>query len=42
VRVDVFDKCFQFKDAEVIRSLGLYPYFRMIASGQDPMVTMNG
>jgi 8-amino-7-oxononanoate synthase len=40
--VDVFDKCFQFKDAEMIRSLGLYPYFRMIASGQDPMVTMNG
>ena len=40
--MDVFDKCFQFKDAEMIRSLGLYPYFRMIASGQDPMVTMNG
>lgn len=40
--MDVFDKCFQFKDAEMIRSLGLYPYFRMIASGQDPIVTMNG
>jgi 8-amino-7-oxononanoate synthase len=40
--VDVFDKCFQFKDAEMVRSLGLYPYFRMIASGQDPLVTMDG
>jgi 8-amino-7-oxononanoate synthase len=40
--LDVFQKCFDFKDAEVVRGLGLYPYFRMIASGQDPVVTMNG
>jgi 8-amino-7-oxononanoate synthase len=40
--LDVFQKCFDFKDAEFIRGLGLYPYFRMIASGQDPVVTMNG
>ena len=25
-----------------VRNLGVYPYFRMIASGQDPVVTMNG
>ena len=40
--MDVFQKCFDFRDAEVVRGLGLYPYFRMIASGQDPLVTMNG
>jgi 8-amino-7-oxononanoate synthase len=40
--LDVFQKCFDFKDAEFVRGLGLYPYFRMIASGQDPVVTMNG
>lgn len=40
--MDVFQKCFDFKDAEVVRGLGLYPYFRTIASGQDPVVTMNG
>jgi 8-amino-7-oxononanoate synthase len=40
--VDVFQKCHDFKDAETVRGLGLYPYFRMIASGQDPVVTMNG
>ena len=40
--MDVFQKCFDFKDAEFIRELGLYPYFRVIASGQDPVVTMNG
>jgi 8-amino-7-oxononanoate synthase len=42
VNVDVFQKCFDFKDADAVRSLGVYPYFRMIASGQDPMVTMDG
>jgi len=40
--LDVFQKCFDFKDAEFVRGLGLYPYFRMIASGQDPVVSMNG
>ena len=40
--VDVFQKCFDFQDAETIRGLGLYPYFRTISSGQDPVVTMDG
>ena len=40
--MDVFQKCFDFKDADAVRATGLYPYFRMIASGQDPVVTMNG
>jgi 8-amino-7-oxononanoate synthase len=26
----------------MVRDMGIYPYFRMIASGQDPVVTMNG
>jgi 8-amino-7-oxononanoate synthase len=42
VNVDVFQKCFDFKDADAVRNTGYYPYFRMIASGQDPVVTMNG
>ena len=40
--MDVFQKCFDFKDANIVREQGIYPYFRMIASGQDPVVTMNG
>ncbi|HSN56384.1 MAG TPA: aminotransferase class I/II-fold pyridoxal phosphate-dependent enzyme [Candidatus Sulfomarinibacteraceae bacterium] len=40
--MDVFQKCFDFKDADAVRALGLYPYFRMIGSGQDPLVSMNG
>ena len=42
VNVDVFQKCFDFKDADAVRDSGYYPYFRMIASGQDPVVTMDG
>jgi len=42
VNVDVFQKCFDFKDADAVRATGLYPYFRTIGSGQDPVVTMDG
>jgi 8-amino-7-oxononanoate synthase len=42
VNVDVFQKCIDFEDANNVRKMGLYPYFRTIASGQDPVVTMNG
>jgi len=40
--MDVFLKCFEFDDAEKIRRMGLYPFFRVIESGQDPVVRMNG
>ncbi|HSO24366.1 MAG TPA: aminotransferase class I/II-fold pyridoxal phosphate-dependent enzyme [Chondromyces sp.] len=40
--MDVFHKCFSWQEAAQIRDLGLYPYFRIIASGQDPLVSMNG
>ena len=42
VNVDVFQKCFDFKDADAVRDTGLYPYFRTMSSGQDPVVTMDG
>lgn len=40
--MDIFQKCIDWKDPETVRQMGLYPYFRMIASGQDPIVSMNG
>ena len=40
--MDVFQKCLDFKDADAVRDTGLYPYFRTIGSGQDPVVTMDG
>jgi len=33
--LDVFQKCFDFKDAEYVRGLRPLPVLRMISSGQD-------
>ncbi len=40
--MDVFQKCFDYKYADQVRGLGLYPYFRVLSSGQDPVVTIDG
>ncbi|MDJ0785203.1 MAG: pyridoxal phosphate-dependent aminotransferase family protein [Myxococcota bacterium] len=40
--MDVFDKCRGFERPAMARALGLYPYFRAISSGQDPVVEMDG
>ncbi len=40
--MDVFQKCFDFQDADEARRAGFYPYFRSISSGQDPVVIMDG
>lgn len=39
---DIFEKCSKFTRAKELISAGLYPYFRVIESAQDPVVTMNG
>jgi len=39
---DIFDKCFRFNKAKTLIDQGLYPYFRMIESAQDPEIFMNG
>ncbi|MDP2755266.1 MAG: pyridoxal phosphate-dependent aminotransferase family protein [Nitrospirota bacterium] len=39
---DIFDKCFRFNKAKSLISHGLYPYFRVIESAQDPEIIMNG
>ncbi len=41
-RKDLFDKCKRFTKAREIMAAGLYPYFRVIESAQDPEVIMNG
>ncbi len=40
--VDIFKKCYDFHDADDVKQAGLYPYFRTIASAQDPLVVMDG
>lgn len=39
---DVFEKCGKFTRARDLISAGLYPYFRVIESAQDPEVTIDG
>ncbi len=38
----IFDKCSKFTRAKDLMALELYPYFRMIESAQEPVVTING
>jgi 8-amino-7-oxononanoate synthase len=38
----IFNKVRNFKSANQVRALGLYPYFRTISSAQDTEVIMNG
>ena len=40
--MDIFQKCLDFKVVDDLRANNLYPYFRTIRSGQDPVVRMNG
>ncbi|MBI5634026.1 MAG: aminotransferase class I/II-fold pyridoxal phosphate-dependent enzyme [Nitrospirae bacterium] len=39
---DIFGKCFKFTRAKELMAVGLYPYFRMIESAQDPEVVIKG
>jgi len=39
---DIFDKCFRFDKAKALMSQGLYPYFRVIESAQEPEIITKG
>ncbi|MGD0153655.1 MAG: aminotransferase class I/II-fold pyridoxal phosphate-dependent enzyme [Thermacetogeniaceae bacterium] len=39
---DIFEKCFNYKDAKEAMKAGVYPYFHVLDSGQDTEVTMYG
>jgi 8-amino-7-oxononanoate synthase len=39
---DLFEKCYRFTKAKDLISAGVYPYFRVIESAQDPEVTIDG
>jgi 8-amino-7-oxononanoate synthase len=40
--MDLFEKCYNFTDAEEVKGMGIYPYFRAISSGQDTEVMVDG
>jgi 8-amino-7-oxononanoate synthase len=39
---DLFEKCYKFTAAKDIMNAGMYPYFRVIESAQDPEVIVDG
>jgi 8-amino-7-oxononanoate synthase len=39
---DLFDKVASYDRAQVLRDHAIYPYYRVVSSGQDPVVVMNG
>jgi len=39
---DIFEKCSKFTRAKELMAVGLYPYFRIIESAQDPEVVIKG
>src|SRR5499427_1505929 len=38
----VFDKCYRYAEADRVREAGVYTFFRVIESAQDPEVTIQG
>jgi len=40
--LDIFEKCHEYRIAREARESGLYPYFRVITSAQDPVVESDG
>lgn len=38
----IFDKCTNYRDPDKVIEAGVYPYFRIIESQQDPVVMMDG
>jgi len=40
--LDLFNKCFDFKRADEVKALGVYPYFRAIEENEGPVVQIEG
>jgi 8-amino-7-oxononanoate synthase len=40
--MDIFEKCEKFVAADELRKTGLYPYFRVIESAQEPEIVVGG
>lgn len=40
--MDLFKRCYEFKEPEKVMEMGLYTYFRCISSAQEPEVIMDG
>jgi 8-amino-7-oxononanoate synthase len=41
-RMDIFEPCFTFQEAELIKAAGIYPFFHTLSSSEGPVVTVKG
>jgi len=42
IKMDLFQKCYNYTDAKEAMQAGIYPYFQTLESGQDTEVIING
>lgn len=42
MKMDLFEKCFNFTRADEVKAAGLYPYFHPIEENEGPVVTIEG
>jgi len=42
LKLDIFEKCYQFTRADEVKEAGLYPYFRAVEENEGPVVQIEG
>lgn len=40
--VDIFQACYEWRDSEVVKASGFYPYFRVLSDSEGPVATVDG
>ena len=40
--MDVFDKCFEYRDPDLVKAAGIYPFFHPLEGSEGPVVTVDG
>ncbi|MBI5546523.1 MAG: aminotransferase class I/II-fold pyridoxal phosphate-dependent enzyme [Deltaproteobacteria bacterium] len=40
--MDLFEPCYEWHDAELVKAAGVYPYFRVLSASEGPVVTVDG
>ncbi len=40
--MDVFEPCYAWQDAELVKAAGVYPYFRVLSASEGAVVTVDG
>ena len=40
--MDLFEPCYEWHDAELVKAAGVYPYFHVLSASEGPVVTVDG